>query len=174
MMAGELARAEHRRTAARDGRVEQEDREDGRDRKRDDEARWASSTSHPAILVRSPRDDPRFPGRLRTIDGGQGPGQRGLLPGLLDHRVHQRRHDVGALLLDGRTAALGQLGKLLARTLKLVFEDCLRVALGAVTTTHLAATAGLGAGSDSRTRLGAGAGKVKPQNISAIPTSSPR
>jgi hypothetical protein len=102
------------------------------------------------------------------------PGQRGLPPGLLDHRVHQRRHDAGALLLDGRTAALGQLGKLFARTLELVFEDCLGVALGAVTTTHLAATAGLGAGSDSRTRLGAGAGKVKPQNISAIPTSSPR
>jgi hypothetical protein len=35
VMAGELARAEHRRTAARDGRVEQEDRENGRDRERD-------------------------------------------------------------------------------------------------------------------------------------------
>ena len=175
VMAGELARPEQRRTAARDGRVEQEDREDGRDRERDDEARWASSTSHPAILVRSPRDDPRFPGGLWAVDGGQGPGQRRLVAGFLDHRVHHGSHHLRGDLLDSRATLLGKAGELLARTSELVLEDCLRVAVEcAVATTHLATTAGLGAGSDSRTRLGAGAGNVKPQNMRAIPTSSPR
>ena len=175
-MAGELARPDHRRAAPRDGRVEQEDREDGRDRERDDKARWASSTSHPAILVRSPRDDPRFPrGLWGPVDGGQGPGQRRLVAGLLDHRVHHSRHDPGGDLLESRATLLGKPGKLFARTPELVLEDFLRVAVEcAVATTHLATTAGLGAGSDSRTRLGAGAGNVKPQNMSAIPTSSPR
>jgi hypothetical protein len=51
LMARELARPQRRRAAAGDGCVQQEDREDGGDRERDDEARWASSTSHPAILV---------------------------------------------------------------------------------------------------------------------------
>jgi len=174
-MAGELAGPDYRCTAPRDGRVEQEDREDGRDRERYDKARWASSTSHAAILVRSPRDDPRFPGGLRAVDGGQGPGQRRLAAGFLDHRVHHRRHDPGRDLLESRATLLGKPGKLFARTPELVLEDFLRVAVEcAVATTHLATTAGLGAGSDSRTRLGAGAGNVKPQNISAIPTSSPR
>ena len=174
-MVGELARANHRRTTARDGCVQQEDREDGRDRERDDEARWASFTSHPAILVRSPRNDPRFPGGLCAVDGGQGPGQRRLMAGFLDHRVHHRRHNPDGDLLEGRATLLGKPGKLLAGTSELVLEDFLRVAVEcAVATTHLATTAGLGAGSDSRTRLGAGAGKVKPQNMRAIPTSSPR
>ena len=69
----------------------------------------------------------------------------------------------------------GRLGKLLASAAELVLEDCLRVVVEcAVATSHLATTAGLGAGSASRTRLGAGAGNVKPQNINAIPISSPR
>lgn len=174
-MVGEIARADYRRAAARDRRVEQEDGEDGRDGERDDETRWASSTSHPAILVRSPRDDPRFPGRLCAVDGGKGPGQRRLAAGFLDHRVHHRCHDPGGDLLDSRATLLRQLGKLLARTPELVLENFLRVAVEcAAATTHLATTAGLGAGSGSRTRLGAGAGNVKPQNIRAIPISSPR
>ena len=77
--------------------------------------------------------------------------------------------------LDGRATLLGKPGKLLARASELAVEDCLRVAVKcAVAITHLATTADLGAGSDSRTRLGAGAGNVKPQNMRAIPTSSPR
>jgi hypothetical protein len=174
-MAGKLAGTERGRAAPRAGRVEQEDREDGRDRERDDKARWASSTSHAAILVRSPRDDPRFPGGLWAVDGGQGPGQRRLVTGFLDHRVHHCCHDPGGDLLESRATLLGKPGKVFARTPELVLEDFLRVAVEcAVAATHLATTAGLGAGSDSRTRLGAGAGNVKPQNMSAIPTSSPR
>jgi hypothetical protein len=175
LMAGELARPERGRAPTRDGRVEQEDREDGGDRERDDKARWVSSTGHPAILVRSPRDDPRFPGGLWAVDGGQGPGQRGLTAGLLDHRVHHGCHDTGGHLLESRATLFRKSGKPLARTLELVLEDGLRMAVECtVTPTHLATTAGLGAGSAARMRLGAGAASVKPQNISAIPTSSPR
>lgn len=174
-MVGEIARADYRRAAARDRRVEQEDGEDRRDRERDDETRWATSTSHPAILVRSPRDDPRFPGGLWAVDRSKGLGQGRLAAGFLDHRVHHCCHDPGGDLLDSRATFLRQPGKLLARTPELVLENFLRVPVECATaTTHLATTAGLGAGSASRTRLGTGAGNVKPQNIRAIPISSPR
>ena len=136
-MAVQLARANHRRAAARDRRVEQEDGEDGRDRERDDETRWASSTSHPAILVRSPRDDPRFPGWLLAVDGGQGSCQRRLAAGFLDHRVHHCCHDHRSDLLDSRATLLRKPGKLLTRTPELVLEDFLRMGVEcAVATTH--------------------------------------
>ena len=136
-MVGELARADYRRTAARDRRVEQEDGENRRDRERDDETRWASSTSHPAILVRSPRDDSRFPGWLLAVDGGQGLGQRRLAAGFLDHRIHHCRHDPGGDLLDSRATLLRKPGKLLTRTPELVLEDFLRMGVEcAVATTH--------------------------------------
>jgi hypothetical protein len=95
--------------------------------------------------------------------------------GFLDHRVHHRCHDPGGDLLESWATLLGKPCKLLAGTSELVLQDFLRVAVEcAVATTHLATTAGLGAASDSRTRLGAGAGNVKPQNMRAMPTSSPR
>ena len=105
----------------------------------------------------------------------RGPCQRRLVAGFLDHGVHHRCHDPSGDVLASRATLLGEPGKLLARTSELVVEDCLRVAVKcAVAVTHLATTAVLGAGSDSRTRLGAGVGNVKPQNMRAIPTSSPR
>ena len=48
---GELARPERRRAAAREGRVDEEDGEDRRDRERDDEPRRAPFAAHAAILA---------------------------------------------------------------------------------------------------------------------------
>ena len=47
------------------------------------------------------------------------------LPARLDHRVHHRGNDSSGLLLEGRTALLGEAGKALVRSAELVVEDCL-------------------------------------------------
>jgi hypothetical protein len=98
-----------------------------------------------------------------------------LSAGFLQNRVHHRCHDPGGHVLQGRATRFRELRKPLPRTEKLMLEDGLGVAVEcAVAPAHLTTTAARGAASAARVGLRTGAVKVKPQNMRAIPISSPR
>ena len=99
-----------------------------------------------------------------------------LAAGLLEHRVHDRCHDSGGHVLESRSTLFRELRKSPPWTQELMLENGLRMPVEcAVAPAHLATTAGRGAGSAAaREGFRAGAVNVKPQNMRAIPISSPR
>lgn len=98
--------------------------------------------------------------------------QRGLATGFLEQRLDERRRDSEARFLHRPPSAAGQLREAAVCPPELVVEHHPGMPLQGATPQR-ATTAGWGAGSTARARRGAGLESVNPQNIRAIPTSSP-
>ena len=89
--------------------------------------------------------------------------------------VDNRCCDPGTHLLHHQAALDWNLGEPSTRAVQLVAQHGLRVPMeGARAAAHRATTAGRVAGSDPLARFGTGAVSVNPQNMSAMPMSSPR
>jgi hypothetical protein len=89
--------------------------------------------------------------------------------------VDDRCRDPGTHLLHHQATLDRDLGEPTTRAVELVVQHGLRVPVeGASAAAHGATTAGRGAGSDPRARFGAGVVSVNPQNMRAMPISSPR
>jgi hypothetical protein len=89
--------------------------------------------------------------------------------------VDNRCRDSGTDLLHHQAALDRDLGEPSTSAVELVVQQGLRVPVeGAGAAAHRATAAGRGAGSGPRARFGTGAVSVKPQNMSAMPISSPR
>lgn len=89
--------------------------------------------------------------------------------------VDHRCCDPGTHLLHHQPAFNRDLGESPTRTAELMVQHGLRVPVECTgAAAQRATTAGRAAGSAPRTRLGAGVVSVNPQNMSAMPISSPR
>ena len=107
-----------------------------------------------------------------SVDGDERLRQRGLAARFLEERLDERGSDTGARLLNGSPPLLGQRGKPPSRASEFVLEHGSGMSVKRAAA-HRAATAACGAGSAARTVRRAGAVSVKPENMRAIPTSSP-
>src|SRR4051812_2050566 len=112
---------------------------------------------------------------LRAVDGAQGTSECRFPAGFLGHGLHHGPDNPCDRLLESRSALFGQVCEPVPRAHELVLENGLGMAVErAVSVVHRAATAGVGAGSDARAGFRVCEVNVKPQNMRAIPISSPR